>query len=683
MRPQDQKFYRTLVDRFCLPRPILAASVWAEKNLVLNEPKIKGPFTFIGREYLREVVDAWGPLPESLKDATDFSGCFGTGAGKTISCVAGLCYRIDNDPMRALVVKPTSGGAAGAKSFSKTRLQKAIRATPCLAEKIPTGALRHDFSSSQMQINGSTIDLTGSNSVGQLSENRCDVVLQDEIDKYPAQTETSREANPVTLADERTKSVPESRRYKFSTPTLDNTGIWIEIKNSDQRRYFMPCPHCNKEAYEKRNDLRGMDRESKPKILERISPLGEKGTSRTIQENATQAKMEKGWVVFAWSKQFSVFKQQGFEAYIRWDDKSRNADGSWNLEKVVTTAHAVCPHCEGKILNSHKFSMIKNGEWRATAVGAPGHVGWHLPSMYSTSRDCDFGQMAKKFLIAKHSLDGVKGFINSDLAEPDVNQAVSVDKVGTIWRQIEVTAEWINLMSVDYQQNAPYFWGIVRAWNGKDASHGLEYREMMQWHELDIFQKDHKVPPQAVIIDCGHEQIEVIRNCAELSIPTRCTLDPAVQDSLPMVNGWQPCKSFGGRQQFRNSEPETGRVIYQPYKINPHYDPFSGTDMAKRMRIELLEIRNELFEDMYENVRLGKTGLKWTISKELDCETYHQHVAAKIKKPKKKNPRDTTWVSRHSASQDHLHICEMLQIAMAYRLQLISFEAIRTKESKA
>lgn len=657
MRPQDTKFFTSLTDRFLQPRPVLPASVWAERHLVLNEPKIKGPFTFIGREYLREPVDAWGPLPPNLEGGTDFCGCFGTGAGKTISTIAGLCYRIDNDPMRALCVKPTANGASGAKSFAKTRLQKAIRATKCLADKIPTGAQRHDFASSQMQINGSTIDLTGSNSVGQLGENRCDVVLQDEIDKYPPQTENSKEANPVTLADERTKSVSDSRRYKWSTPTLDNTGIWVEFKKSDQRRCFMPCPHCNPEQF------------SKPRY---------NGPVRFATK-----EISKGWMVFAWSKQFSVFKQQGFEAYIRWDDKARNADGTWNLEKVVATAHAVCPHCEGKILNSHKFAMIKNGEWRATATGAPGHIGWHFPSMYSTSRDCDFGQMAKKFLIAKHSLDGVKGFINSDLAEPDVNQAVSVDKVGTIWQQIEVTAQWINLLSVDYQQQAPYFWGVVRAWNGTDACHGLEYREMMQWQELDIFQKDYKVPPQAVIIDCGHEQIEVIRNCAELSIPTRCTLDAAVQDSLPMCNGWQPCKSFGNRMQFRNAEHETGRVVYQPYRINPNYDPFSGTDMAKQMRIELLEIKSELFEDMYENIRSGKTNLKWTISEKMDVEDYHKQIAGKIKKPKKNNPRDTQWVQRHSSYPDHLHICEMLQIAMAYRLQLISFDAIKTRMEKA
>jgi len=631
MRSQDKKYLKSLVERFCAPKPIQLASVWAEENFVLNEPKIKGPFTFVGREYLREPVDAWGPLPENLKGGTDFVAVFGTGAGKTVSNMAGICYRLANEPTRALIVKPTGGtGPAGARSFAKTRLHKAIRATKVLRDKIPTGAARFDFTSGQMQINGSIIDVTGSNSASQLAENRCDVVWQDEIDKYPEQTETSKEANPVTLADERTKSVPESRRYKQSTPTLDNTGIWEEFKKSDKRRFFLPCPHCSEK------------------------------------------------IVFAWSKRFSVFEPQGYEAYIKWDDEARTQNGDWDLDRVVKSAHMVCPHCQGKILNSHKHEMLKHGEWRATAQGVPGYIGWHLPSMYSTSRDCDFGAMAKKFLTAKRSIDGVKGFINSDLAEPDVNQSVSVDRVGTAGRHIELTGEWLKILSVDYHEHAPYFWAVVRAWNGTDACHGIEYKAFNQWDELDDLQAKHQIIPQAVFLDVGFSQSEVLRNCANIKMPTRCQLDPPIQDKLPMVNGWNPMKAFGGKRQFRDEESG----LYRPYRVNPNIDPYSGTDLAKQMRIELLEFLSDLFEDMMDNVRTSKTHLKWTISPEMDTEEYHKHMAGKVRKPKKNNPRDYTWQSRRSDWDDHLHACELMNFVGAYRLNLISFDAIQAMKKE-
>lgn len=40
MRPQDQKFYRMLIDRFCLPRPILAASVCV--GIIADQMKMAG-----------------------------------------------------------------------------------------------------------------------------------------------------------------------------------------------------------------------------------------------------------------------------------------------------------------------------------------------------------------------------------------------------------------------------------------------------------------------------------------------------------------------------------------------------------------------------------------------------------------------------------------------------------------
>jgi hypothetical protein len=588
--------------------------------------------------------------------------------------MAGLCYRLANDPTRTLIVKPTSGGPAGASSFSKTKLQRAIKATKCLRDKIPTkGMARYDFSTAQMIINGSIVDLTGSNSVGQLAENRCDIVWQDEIDKYPTLTDTSKEASPIVLADERTKSVAEARRYKQSTPTLDKTGIWEEFKKTDQRRFFVPCPHCNKKAYERNTTAKIRRGTIEDKGLQSC----ESNHGRNTKDHSN-IKSFIGWVVFAWSKRFSVFESKGYEAYIRWDEKAKKNDGTWDYEKAVRTAHAVCPWCKGKILNSHKSAMVDHGEWVATASGIPGYIGWHLPSMYSTARDCDFGQMAKKFLTAKRSVEGVKGFINSDLAEPDMNQSASVDKVGAAGKIIEVTGEWLTLGTFDYQQIAPYFWGVARAWNGSDQCHGIEYCFVNSWDDLDVFQRKHKIVPQAFGIDIGFQQPEVLQNCANLKLPSRCTLDEALQDAKPMVNGWNPIKAFGGKRQWKDTE--TG--LYRPYRLNPNIDPYSGTELAHQVRIELLEFLSDYFEDMMDNIRQDKTGLKWTISPEMDTEEYAKHMAGKIRKPKKNNPRDYSWVQRRQDWPDHLHSCELMQLVLAYRLQLISFDAIQTKEKE-
>jgi DNA-directed RNA polymerase subunit RPC12/RpoP len=457
------------------------------------------------------------------------------------------------------------------------------------------------------------------------------VVWQDEIDKYPAQQEVSREAGPIVLADERMKNVPDARCYKFSTPTLVNAGIWVEFLQGDQRRRFVPCPHCGE------------------------------------------------MIVLAWSKQFTVFEVKGFEAFVRWDNKAREKDGSWNLEKVVKTAHAVCPKCKGKILDKHKPKMNARGEWRATAKGAPGFISWHLPSMYSISHDCGFGAMAKKFLLAKRSPNGVKGFINSDLAEPDVMQQVAVDRAGVVGKHLELTKEWLSILSVDYHQNAPYFWAVVRAWDGKSKSHGVEYKSFNQWHEMDSLQAKHKIIPQAVIIDVGFNQAEVLNNCANIKMPLRCVLAPAVQDALPECDGWTPAKAFGGKMQFRVMED--GGYRYQDFRVKMGVDPYAGTELAYQMQIGLLEFKSDLFEDNLENIRLGKTYVEWTISPEMDTDEYHRHMAGK-KRAFKKNSPDYRWSTIREGYADHLRSCELLNLVLAYRLQLISFEAIQTKDKK-
>src|ERR1700761_8710794 len=98
MRTGEKKFCGTMVERFCAARMTMPASEWVERNVRLNEPKIKGQFSLRGREYLREILDSWGPLPESLKGSTDYAACMGTGSGKTIGTIGGLAYRIKNDP---------------------------------------------------------------------------------------------------------------------------------------------------------------------------------------------------------------------------------------------------------------------------------------------------------------------------------------------------------------------------------------------------------------------------------------------------------------------------------------------------------------------------------------------------------------------------------------------------------
>jgi hypothetical protein len=626
MTDEEWNAGKIVLERFRSPAPNELPADWCSREVYFDEPEIKGRMSFQGREYLRDAVNDIND-----QDHSDFVYVFGTGTGKTITFMAHAVWEMRWNPARCLWVFPGADGAGGCRRFVRTRLLNCLRATPYTRDKIPSGSQRFDITSDSISMCGSVLDFVGSNSPAQVAANRCSRVRQDEVDKFFQGNEE--EPSASYNADRRTDGVEGAKRFKASSPTLHSGLIWTEFLKSDQRRCFLKCPCCSK------------------------------------------------WIVLAWSEQFTVFPRHGFEAYVRWDSSARKKNGEWDFERVRKTARFECPHCGGNIRDEHKYEMDKTGHWDATAKGFPKYLGRHLPSMYSSSSECRVGNLAVEFLKSKRSLSGVKGFINSRLAEPDVAQEVAVDKVGEIGRKIEINTEWVTTLAVDHQQNAPYFWWVARAWDlkSKSKSHGLECGSCNQWHEIDAVQARLNIFKECVFIDCGFDQADVFRNCAPTNMPTRCKLVYGLQDQLPECVGWTPCKAFGGQKNFPVIF-EDGRKLWVPFRSKANTDPHAGTDLAHRMRIEMLEFFSDTCRDDLERVIKGRTFMEWTISKEMDTKEYHQHMAARVKRPDKKNPRNYVWVRVRSDYPDHLNFCELLGFVGARRLQLISAEAMETKE---
>lgn len=604
------------------PKPTLPVSEWVADNVRFGEQEVRGPFSFTGREYMRDCLnDANSPT------ADDFVYVFGTGVGKTVIFMAQAAWEMVHIQPRCLWVMPATDGAGGARRFCRTRLRRMIEETECLRDKIPKGAQRFDITSDSISINGSQFDFVGSNSPAQIAANRCSRVRQDEVDKFFKGSDE--EASATYNADRRTDGVEMAKRFKCSSPTLASGLIWSTFWNkTDRQRYFVPCPHCDKS------------------------------------------------IVFAWSKKFTVFPLQGYEAFVKWDDSAKREDGAWDLDAVTKSTHMVCPHCSGKILDEHKFDMDKRGEWRATSGGTPRYRGRHLPAMYSTASKCSFGELAKEFLLALRSPEGAKGFINSRLAEPDVSQEVKIDRKSVVIANIDTEKEWVRVMSVDCQQNAPYFWWLIRAWK-EGKTHGIACGSCDNWYELDEIQKQYGVKNECVIVDSGYgskSDAEVYRNCAQ-----RCSIEGSKQQGAAWCIGWMPSKSYGNQSMFRN--PDTG--VYQPVRIRP-IDPYAGTSESHQCRIELVEFSAEYFEDVFENIRLGRTHIEYTISDEMNTETYHRHIAGKVKKVKYKKNGETfsKWETISQGFDDHLRACENLSNVWAWNVEILSNTQLKTKEKK-
>ena len=91
---------------------------------------------------------------------------------------------------------------------------------------------------------GGILVLTGANSATGLRSMPARYVFLDEVDAYPASADE--EGDPVTLAEARTTTFAHRRKvFMVSTPTVRGLSrIEREFDASDQRRYFVPCPHC-------------------------------------------------------------------------------------------------------------------------------------------------------------------------------------------------------------------------------------------------------------------------------------------------------------------------------------------------------------------------------------------------------------------------------------------------------
>jgi phage terminase large subunit GpA-like protein len=161
--------------------------------------------------------------------------------GKTLILKGIIGYHIDQDPAPILMVQPT---VEMAKTFSKDRLAPMVRDTPALRGKVKDPRSRDSGNTVlQKQFPGGHITLAGANAPAGLASRPIRVVLLDEVDRFPHSAGS--EGDPVSLAKKRTATFWNRKIVMVSTPTLKGLSrIEAAFEHSDQRRYFVPCPHC-------------------------------------------------------------------------------------------------------------------------------------------------------------------------------------------------------------------------------------------------------------------------------------------------------------------------------------------------------------------------------------------------------------------------------------------------------
>lgn len=220
------------------PPPALTISQWADECLQLSaeDSAEPGRFSTARAPYQRGILDA---LSEpGIHTVVVMSSAQ---IGKTVLLKAIIGYHVDQDPAPILMLQPTE---AMAEAFSKDRLAPMIRDTPVLRDKIADPRARDSGNTIlHKRFTGGHLTLVGANSAAGLASRPIRVVLCDEVDRYPASA--GAEGDPVNLAIKRAATFWNRRIVLTSTPSIKGVSrIERAFNFSDQRRYHVPCPHC-------------------------------------------------------------------------------------------------------------------------------------------------------------------------------------------------------------------------------------------------------------------------------------------------------------------------------------------------------------------------------------------------------------------------------------------------------
>lgn len=222
------------------PIPMTRVSQWADENRYLTSESAAEPGRWhTGRvPFMEEIMDNMSPN-SPFNDCILVKGVQIAGTESMLNVVG--CY-MDIAPCPIMYVMPT---IEVAKGFSESRVDPMIQASPALSAKVRPSRERDSGNTKFVKRGpGFIFTISGSNSAASLRSRPVRVLLLDEVDAYP--NDADGEGSPIKLALKRQVTFGLKRKTMLvSTPTLEHTSqIWPAYLNTDQRKYFVPCPYC-------------------------------------------------------------------------------------------------------------------------------------------------------------------------------------------------------------------------------------------------------------------------------------------------------------------------------------------------------------------------------------------------------------------------------------------------------
>ena len=436
------------------PPKRITVSEWADQHRVLeplfaSEP---GPWQTSRAPYAREVMDS-AALPWVRR--VTWMASTQVGKSEAMNNIAG--YYLHQRPSPTMFVLPNRDSA---RLAAERRVLPMIQSSPALRNELTDRS--HDVKNREMVFKRSVLYLRSAQSPTDLASVPVRLVLADEVDKWPQWA--GREAEPLALVMERTRTFHDSVLFTASTPTTRDGLIYREHEVGDRRQYYVPCPHCNE--------------------------------MQTLQ-----------------------FEQ------LRWDKKAIE-DG--NTMRKLRQAYYECVHCQATITDQHKRQMLLDGlwvphgqdakQWQEAGKSADRneHRSYYLWSAYSPW--VSFWRIVAQFLDSKGDPARMMNFTNSWLARVWEERTAhtsdeAIDACISNRERASVPSEALVLTAAVDVQLDYMVWMIV-AWSHDERNYVVDIGHCRTWQELTAALQqprgEREMVPKLINIDSRYRREEVM-----------------------------------------------------------------------------------------------------------------------------------------------------------------------------
>ena len=232
-------FYAAMA-RALAPRKPLTVSQWAdlERRLSSKGSAQAGQWRTDANPPLREPMDCMS----ARSTVREVVLMFPVQLGKTEVAINVLGYCMDHDPGPVMVCLP---GEVSMNKWVAQKLNPAIEETHAMRRALTSVASRDSSNTRTFKdFAGGQLYIEHAGSPSRLKSTSVRTLIVDEVDEF-ANNLTGGD-DPVDMLNARTSAFPATyKRLYISTPQVKGVSRIESLWNkSDQRRRFVPCPHC-------------------------------------------------------------------------------------------------------------------------------------------------------------------------------------------------------------------------------------------------------------------------------------------------------------------------------------------------------------------------------------------------------------------------------------------------------